>query len=87
MKSAFERIYNEDEDYYLTIQMCPCCKYVYKEKRNSRKWDTEIIAGDKPFIELLEKGLYKDDYDDVKRITQYICPKCGIIQADIGDIE
>ena len=86
MKSMFERIYNDDEDYYLTIQMCPCCKYVYKEKRDN-KWDTEIVAGDKPFIELLEKGLYKDEYDDVKRITQYICPKCGIIQADIGDIE
>lgn len=86
MKSSFEHIYNEDEDYYLTIQMCPCCKYVYKEKRDN-KWDTEIIAGDKPFIELLEKGLYRDKYDDVKRITQYICPKCGIIQADMGDIE
>ena len=87
MKSAFERIYNEDEDYYLTIQMCPCCKYVYKEKRNGSKWDKEIIAGDKPFIELLDKVLYKDDYEDIKRITQYICPKCGIIQADIGDLE
>ena len=86
MKSSFEHIYNEDEDYYLTIQMCPCCKYVYKKKRDN-KWDTEIIAGDKPFIELLEKCLYKDEHDDVKRITQYICPKCGIIQADIGDIE
>ena len=86
MRSAFEYIYNDDEDYYLTIQMCPCCKYVYKEKRNN-KLDKEILIGDKPFIEVLEKALYKDEYDDVKRITQYICPKCGIIQADIGDIE
>ena len=87
MRSKFERIYNEDEDYYLTIQMCPCCKYVYKAKNDHQLWDKEIIAGDKPFIELLEKGLYKDEYDDMKTITQYICPKCGIIQADIEDIE
>lgn len=86
MRSSFERIYTDDEDYYLTIQMCPCCKYVYKEKHGDSIWDKEIIAGDKPFIEVLEKGLYKDDYEDIKRITQYICPKCGIIQADIGDL-
>ena len=86
MRSSFERIYTDDADYYLTIQMCPCCKYVYKEKRSNSTWDKEIIAGDKPFIELLEKGLYKDDREDIKRITQYICPKCGIVQADIGDL-
>lgn len=87
MRSKFEHVYNDEEDYYLNIQMCPCCKYVYKEKCGNSIWDKEIIAGNKPFIELLEKGLYKDEYDDVKRITQYICPKCGIIQADIGDVE
>lgn len=87
MRSSFERIYTDDEDYYLIIQMCPCCKYVYKEKRSNSIWDAEIIEGDKPFIELLEKGLYENDSEDIKRITQYICPKCGIIQADIGDIE
>lgn len=86
MRSSFERIINDDEDYYLTIQMCPCCKYVYKEKRSSSIWSKEIIAGDRPFIEVLEKGLYKDDYEDIKRITQYICPKCGVIQADIADL-
>jgi ribosomal protein S27AE len=31
-------------------------------------------------------ALYEDEYKDVQKISRYICPKCGIIQVDVGDI-
>ena len=39
MKSAFISYYeHEGQEGYLDIQMCPVCKYVYKEFRANNYW-------------------------------------------------
>lgn len=92
MKSAFISYYeHEGQEGYLDIQMCPVCKYVYKEfhSRSDTWGDKKILKGSVPFIEMLEVELSKsDDYDEhIQRRTKYACPRCGVIQIDVGDFK
>ena len=74
----------EDSSYTETYE-CSHCHYRYKRKRTGT-WDEDILEGDKPFVRILEVALYEDERGDVQKITRNICPKCGIVQVDIGDL-
>ena len=74
----------EDSSYTETYE-CSYCHYRYARKA-SGKWESDILEGDKPFVRLLELSLYNDEVGDVQKVTRYICPKCGIVQVDIGDL-
>lgn len=89
MKSAFISYYeHEGQEGILEIQMCPVCKYVFKEfTPKDDYWSKKILKGSVPFIELLEVELSKKDYDDVERHSKYACPRCGVIQIDVGDFK
>ena len=77
--------YSWDDSSYTEVYECGHCHYRYKRKFKCGEDDT-IYEGDKPFVRILEVALYEDEYRDVQKITRYICPKCGIIQVDVGDI-
>lgn len=86
MRSEFISYYEyEGQEGFLEIEMCPVCKYVYKKFTPSKdRWESKILKGSVPFIELLEVELSKNDYDDVERRTKYTCPKCGVIQLAVN---
>ena len=88
MRSEFISYYeHEGQEGFLEIEMCPVCKYVYKKfTPNADRWESKILKGSVPFIELLEVELSRsDDYDEhIQRRTKYACPRCGVIQLNIG---
>ena len=89
MKSAFISYYeHEGQEGILEIQMCPVCKYVYKEFTPKDDYcDKKIIKGSAPFIEFLDVEISKEDYEDIQRHSKYACPRCGVIQIDVGDFK
>ena len=91
MRSDYITYYeHEGQTGTLEIEMCPVCKYVYKEFRpNDDFCDKKIIKGSVRFIEFLECEMSdnNDYYDRVTRHTKYACPKCGVIQINVGEFK
>ena len=66
---------------------CAACGYSYMEETTPdgiRNYGT-------PFIEVTDKLLYvksiEFDSDKIVKLSQYICPQCGILQVCTTDLE
>ena len=73
-------------------QVCPTCHYVY-EVVYDEHWNESVVLGpadngNKPFIQLLDKNLIREEpCNDLRSVNLYACPRCLAIQLDNEEIE
>jgi len=71
------------------VQICHSCHYTYETDEFG-----EVIVlgpadnGNKPFIELLDKNLIREEpCNDLRAVNLYACPRCLTVQLDSAEIE
>ena len=76
-----------DKNTTRTAQVCVACHYIYETIFDATPGVLEEAIclggsdnGDKPFIKLLEKQLYTDDYNKIQTVNLYACPRCMTVQ-------
>lgn len=76
-----------DSDNHRTIYKCKVCGHTYVEYYDYKKTSQD---NGEPFIKMEEPLLRTVSIDwgpnRIERVTQYACPKCGVLQIDTGSI-
>jgi hypothetical protein len=70
-----------------TTQICSCCHYIFEVETDLTPgaYQEHIILGpsdngNRPFIQLLNKQFFTDEYNDTQTINLYACPRCLTVQ-------
>jgi hypothetical protein len=74
-----------DQDTINYTYVCYACHYRYDVDVNHKTLCETVRLGpsdngNKPFIQLLDKQLYTDDYNRTQTVNLYACPRCMTVQ-------
>lgn len=76
-----------DSDNNCEIYTCGICGYTYHKYYTYSK---QVFNEEEPFVKLEEPLLHTVsrawEPDRIERISQYACPKCGVLQVDVKSL-
>lgn len=72
-----------DSNRCCTVYTCPHCNYTYHEYSD---YDRHLTNTEAPFVRLSEVLLTETSDGRTIRLSQYACPRCGILQIDVSDM-
>ena len=74
---------NFDSDNHCETYVCGVCGYTYNYYYD---YDKQTYNTEEPFIKLEEPLLHNVEVswgpNRIEKISQYACPKCGVLQVD-----